>query len=1370
MANPYPGPRPFQKGESGIFAGRDHEVSELTSLIVSHQVVVLYAQSGAGKTSIVNAGLSNSLSERGIRLLPIARVGVPVPREIPLDEIANVYTFSMAWDILPGIAVSEPWRRQATPVDVFSRLPDVPSDSTDRSLSVCVLDQFEELFSAYPDRWPDREKFFLDLSALLEARRDVRVLFVLREDFLAAFSGYAALLPEGGRTRYRIERLREQEAISAILKPLDGTGHSFAPDVAETIVHDLMRITVASRDGGVTGVRGEFVEPVQLQVVCYSLFAQLPESTTTVTLETYRQYGDPDNALETFYKQALDATIVSTGVDERELREWFERKLITPAGTRGLVFQDEQGTAGMSNDVVQVLDKQHVIRPEIRSGFRWYELTHDRFIRPIQRSNAAWRSDRASRSFDPRYSDAIRPLSDRAGIPTKDLREVDEPLRITVTNGDLTFEQGPLLLGHYRATQLTGTEKVIDRLVGGTMTRSLETGIYPASIGSHQIFINTRPNLERGSFMPRPKAVIIVGLGDEGRLRAVDLVHSVRQAVVAWAERVTSNRKHAPPVFELAATLMGSGGSSIGAGDSARLVSQGVYEANVLLQNDGNRTRPKVSRLQFVELYLDRATEAWRALRMQAAVTPNQYVIDDSVKAGTGPLQRPPDSGYRGSEFDLMRVGRETESDGTPTIAYTLDTRRARVEIRGQRAESVVISDLIATASNYAVRDKQIGRTLFNLLIPIELEPYLAAGSGETQIEVDSHTAKIPWELLHTNNEGDSQTPWAIRVKLVRKLRIGEYQERSADAGPETSALVIGEPECPSEYPRLFGARGEALAVRGCLAGDATLTVTDLISEDFSQPGPTARDVINALFDKSWRIVHIAGNGAPGRSGAPGGVVLSNGTFLGPAEFGTMRTLPDLVFVNCCHLGAADSAQLLYSHYDRAQFASGFAGALIAIGVRCVVAAGWAVDDDAASVFAEEFYRSLLRGNRFIVAVGEARAAAHDRSPNVNTWAAYQCYGDPDWVFRGKAADPNHVTAPPTEDVSGIGSATALKLALERIVVRTRYQGADVAEQLRSLAQLEKLFGSKWGRSGDVAELFGEALVEAGDVEAGIQWYETAVAAPDGRASIKAAEQLANVRGRLGWEIVDHAARELDEKKKGEKASGQGTRARAAARRARMDAERSLRKAIIRAERLIDHSLELLTRVIALESTVVRASLIGSAYKRMALVNGVAGRHARVQQALKRMRMAYAQAQKLGEKSGIDVYYMIANQLTADVALHAGTLGWRGPDRETINILRKSLEAKGAIDPDFWSVVGETELDQYEALAARKLALARKQLSRAYEDLHKRVTATRMWASVYDTAYLVLPNYARRTTGKEKAAANELLAQLRLFAHPDDDR
>ena len=288
------------------------------------------------------------------------------------------------------------------------------------------------------------------------------------------------------------------------------------------------------------------------------------------------------------------------------------------------------------------------------------------------------------------------------------------------------------------------------------------------------------------------------------------------------------------------------------------------------------------------------------------------------------------------------------------------------------------------SASNDHRRDQQIGRTLFDLLVPLELEPFMV-GSGEMQVELDAQTARIPWELLETRTQFDNQLPWAIRVKLLRKLRIGQFRERVIDAASEPNVLIIGEPECAQEYPRLPGARAGAITVRDCLTGKDRLPqsmVTALISDDASKPGADARTVVNALFERPWRIVHIAGHGQPASDGRPGGVVLSNGTFLGPDEFRDLRTVPELVFVNCCHRASADAAEWLNPRYDRAGFASGVAGALIAIGGRCVIAAGWAVDDEAASTFASTFYASLLRGNRFSAAVGEAREATLERHPH----------------------------------------------------------------------------------------------------------------------------------------------------------------------------------------------------------------------------------------------------------------------------------------------------------------------------------------------------------------------------------------------------
>jgi hypothetical protein len=224
--------------------------------------------------------------------------------------------------------------------------------------------------------------------------------------------------------------------------------------------------------------------------------------------------------------------------------------------------------------------------------------------------------------------------------------------------------------------------------------------------------------------------------------------------------------------------------------------------------------------LRIVELYLDRATEAWRALKLQAEASPERFTITNEIKEGTGPLRRPPDSGYRGAQYDFITV--RSERGGTE-ISYTLDTRRARSEVRSQKTQPQLLRELVATASNAGSQDPLIGRTLFKLLVPIEMEAFLA-GSGELQIELDPGTAGIPWELLDTHDDGDDRQPekekWAIRTKLLRKLSLKDFRQQVRDATADDSILVIGEPNCPpTKYPRLEGARAEAEAVYKCLAG-----------------------------------------------------------------------------------------------------------------------------------------------------------------------------------------------------------------------------------------------------------------------------------------------------------------------------------------------------------------------------------------------------------------------------------------------------------------------------------------------------------------------------------------------------------------------
>ncbi len=934
-------------------------------------------------------------------------------------------------------------------------------------------------------------------------------------------------------------------------------------------------------------------------------------------------------------------------------------------------------------------------------------------------------------------------------------------LRVRIVNGDLSFMRLPILIGHYRSMRLTGSEAVANRLIGGAMERSLKVDLYPDWPGAHQIFVNTHAAPDNPWQLPRPEAAIIVGLGEEGKLLEADLTRTICQAVIAWAQHIGERTEGAPARIELGSTLIGSGGAGIDAGQSARLIAQGVRMANERLADGG---WPRVTDLHLIELYLDRASDAWRALQVQATAEPGHYVVLPTIQPGAGSLLRFLDSGYRGTDYDLITVLTQTGANGESAIAYRLDTRRARTEIRAQQTQAPLLRELVAHASNDRSCDPQIGRTLFRLLVPMEMEPFLA-GTTEMLLEVDAGTAGIPWEILDADGRGGGDPrPWAIRTRLLRKLRTAEFRPAVVDANTDAQVLVIGEPLCDAtRYARLDGARSEARCVVERLGAPNALdagAVQALIADDDVQPsGADARTVVNTLLSRDWRVVHIAGHGEPATDTDPRGVVLSNGTFLGPREIHNMRVVPELVFVNCCHLAARSAQQLLTDErvdgYDRARFACGIAEELIRIGVRCVIAAGWAVEDRPAQVFATTFYDALLQGRRFMDAVAAAREAAWNEGGN--TWAAYQCYGDPDWtLLRGDAQ-----RGPPelAQEFAGVASPMALVLALQSLAVGSKFQKIPAEPQAARIRHLESRFALPWGAIGSVAEAFGAAWAAAGTLANALPWYERAIAANDGSATIKAAEQVGSLRARLAWDGVERAQVTRDALERA--LDSAPAKARAALRRKIASATRELRKVAIESRAPLTAAVELLERLVALQPSMERETLCGSAFKRKAMAEAAAECPEAEAEAIAKMKEHYERAETLGHAAKLpDVYYPALNRMAAEVAVEAARPGWQGFDATAVAAVRESLASKARDDPDFWCVAGLTDLRVYEALGQRRLAAERQAIEGEYDDLYRRVNAPSMWASIQDQMRFVLLRYAQRAASDESQAALGLLEWL----------
>src|SRR5260370_21314335 len=265
---PYIGLRPFSVFDKDIFFGRLREICQIVNLIYVNQVTLLYSKSGVGKTSLLEAGVIPRLQEDEFEVLPRGRVGGFVPKCISGTEIENIFIF--AFLLSSSELTANPTTRLGVSLPKHLRELKCPFDEGVPAPRALIFDQCEELFTTHQDRWVNRQGFFEQVCEALEGDHRLRIVFALREEYLGEMERYAHLLPDGLSARFRLEPLRAADALMAVSDPVKMAGRCFAEGVAEKIVRDLMKMEVLTVKGGTTVVHsqlGEFVEPVQLQVV-----------------------------------------------------------------------------------------------------------------------------------------------------------------------------------------------------------------------------------------------------------------------------------------------------------------------------------------------------------------------------------------------------------------------------------------------------------------------------------------------------------------------------------------------------------------------------------------------------------------------------------------------------------------------------------------------------------------------------------------------------------------------------------------------------------------------------------------------------------------------------------------------------------------------------------------------------------------------------------------------------------------------------------------------------------------------------------------------------------------------------------------------
>lgn len=376
---PFVGLQSFSEEDQALYFGREDDVERVYRQLHAHRTVVLAARSGAGKSSMIRAGLLPRLRADQARVL-LLRPGrdpwLGIARRIVEVTATTLGTDSISFGTAPTADAS------ASPAEDHPRSPvaalasALRADEAALSREVAVLldqrpgqivfclDQLEELFTQTGAA--DQATAVLRAFArCLAASPRVAFIGCVRLDYLGELQAVANGLALDQPSPIVLPVLRPTALRAALLRPLEASSARFE-DAA--LVDEIVQAVAT--------------HPSALPLLQFTA-RQLWEACAggVMRRDTYRQMGGVAGALGRHADDVLSALIARTDVATD-----VAMRLTSADGTRRIVAADEISTLGPDGRMIldQLIDARLVIRTIEPGGGEQFEFVHDAIIEHSQ--------------------------------------------------------------------------------------------------------------------------------------------------------------------------------------------------------------------------------------------------------------------------------------------------------------------------------------------------------------------------------------------------------------------------------------------------------------------------------------------------------------------------------------------------------------------------------------------------------------------------------------------------------------------------------------------------------------------------------------------------------------------------------------------------------------------------------------------------------------------------------------------------------------------------------------------------------------------------------------------------------------------------
>lgn len=382
--NPWLGLSSYKYEDSSRFYGRDEELQTLTYIIRQNIFTTLYGVSGAGKTSLINAGLSPILEKE--QFLPIYVRLSHGADSLPYEE-QLISAVESALEKIGGESEqieNLDFNSKSDRLWLYFHSHHFWSAQNHKVVPLLFIDQFEEIFTKnddsaviwsffhavdslqynYPPEKVTEQVTSFNQRITFSEDMNFRMVLSMREDFLPRLEDYTYDIPALRRNRVGIKPLNGLQALEVIMKP--------CPELItrEVALHIISKIVGKEQKDDVKRLKSTSVETSILSLFCTELYnyRYTDKDGGIISKSLVDKYGE--NILELYYSRNMQLLPLKTQI-------CLESQLLTRSGFRNSVALEDLIGNSITQEQLELLEENRIIRIEEVNHVSRVEFTHD---------------------------------------------------------------------------------------------------------------------------------------------------------------------------------------------------------------------------------------------------------------------------------------------------------------------------------------------------------------------------------------------------------------------------------------------------------------------------------------------------------------------------------------------------------------------------------------------------------------------------------------------------------------------------------------------------------------------------------------------------------------------------------------------------------------------------------------------------------------------------------------------------------------------------------------------------------------------------------------------------------------------------------